>query len=187
MDAATLLGATTVVPAGIGSAASWRPCNVEKPTSGTCPPQLRRKGGRTPKVTKLPWGKTNEVVSFMCASVLVCDLCHWPSCLMSSMIRPRTLSQMPQVLCLISFCRVFTNFCTFFRDATKDHRFAIVSANVHDESDDTAASSMISETEVSIARIPLASSRNLHGQFSTLSAKISTLFLGIQTSLAEQT
>ena len=43
---------------------------------------------------------------------------------------------------------------------------------VHDESDDTAAISMISETEVCIARISPASSRNSHGQFSTPSAKI---------------
>ena len=43
---------------------------------------------------------------------------------------------------------------------------------VHDESDDTAAGSMISETEVCIARISPASSRNSHGRFSTLSAKI---------------
>ena len=55
------------------------------------------------------------------------------------MSRPRTLSQMPQVIGWICFCRVLTNFCTFFRDATTDHRFAIVSAIFHDESDDTAA------------------------------------------------
>ena len=58
---------------------------------------------------------------------------------------------------------------------------------VHDESDDTAANSMINECEVCAARISPASSRNSHGQFSTLSAKISTLLLGIQTSSAQQT
>ena len=42
---------------------------------------------------------------------------------------------------------------------------------VNDESDDTAAGSLISETEVCVARISPAS-RNSHGQFSTLSAKI---------------
>ena len=43
---------------------------------------------------------------------------------------------------------------------------------VDDESDDTAAGSMISETEVCVARISPASSRDSHGQFSSLSAKI---------------
>ena len=53
---------------------------------------------------------------------------------------------------------------TFFRDAVTDHRFAILGAIVHDESDGTAAISMISKTEVCIARISPASSRNSHGR-----------------------
>ena len=75
---------------------------------------------------------------------------------------------------------------TFFRDAVTDHRFAILGVIVH-ESDDTAAVSMTSKTEICIARISPASPRNSHGQFSTLFAKISTLFLGIQTSSVQQT
>ena len=71
---------------------------------------------------------------------------------------------------------------TFFRSAVTDHRFAI-----HDESDNTAARSMITETEVCNARSPPASSRNSHGRFSTLSAKISTLFLAKTTSSVQRT
>ena len=55
---------------------------------------------------------------------------------------------------------------------------------VHDESDDTAAGSMISETEVCVARISPASSRNSHGQFSTLAAKI---FHVVSWNLNQQT
>ena len=35
---------------------------------------------------------------------------------------------------------------TFFRDAVTDHRFAFLCVIVHDESDESAAGSMISET-----------------------------------------
>ena len=34
---------------------SWRPCNVEKTTSGTCLPQLKAVRGALTQGNKLPW------------------------------------------------------------------------------------------------------------------------------------